>query len=238
VTVIPSDMDVQDEAMRHALSDLHTCMPGEVVGVRSSARDARQFVDVLPMQQRAVVDENGVQVSEAYPVLQMVPVGYMQGGGFFLSVPLRIGDVVLLVFAERSLDSWIEQAIPGARTPVIPGDLAMHSLQGAIALPWGPMPRATLLEGVDGADMVIGLEDGTILARFTPAGMAVFAEGADFVALAGLVATELGRLWTAIATHTHVVATTGDATAHTGTAAAAGPQGTAGNVAATKTKAT
>jgi len=238
MTVIPSAIDVHDEAMRHGLADLHTCMPGEVVAVRAEARDGRQFVDVLPMQQRAVVDEDGDLISEAYPVLQMIPVGYVQGGGFFLSVPLRVGDVVLLVFAERALDSWIENAMPGAKTPVIPGDLAQHSLQGAIALPLGPQPRSTLLSGVDPTDMVIGLEDGTILARFTPAGFAVFAEGVDFVTLANLVATELGRLWTAIGAHTHTVATTGSASAQTGTAAAAGSQGTAGNVAATKTKAT
>jgi hypothetical protein len=231
MTVIPSAMDVQDEATRQVLEDLHTCMLGEVVGVRAGGRDARQFVDVLPMQQRAVVDENGVPQSEAYPVLPMVPVGYMHGGGFFLSVPLRIGDVVLLVYAERSLDSWIEQAIPGAKTPVIPGDLATHSLQGAIALPCGPMPRATLLEGVDGTDMVVGTEDGTILLRFTAGGAVVLAEGTQYVALANLVATELGKLWTAVNGHTHVVPG--------GTAAAQPtPIGSAGPVAATKTKAT
>jgi hypothetical protein len=238
VTVIPSEIDIQDQATREALSDLHTCMPGEVVAVRSGSSDARQFVDVLPLLQREVVDEDGEPQSEAYPVLQMVPVGYMQGGGFFLSLPMRIGDTVLLVFAERSLDSWLQTATPGARTPVVPGDLSTHSLQGAIALPWGPAPRSALLAGVDGSDAVLGLRDGTILARFTPAGGVVFAEGVNFVALANLVLTELNRLWTAVGAHTHVVATTGSSSAQTGTAAAAGSQGTANSVAATKTKAT
>jgi len=238
VTVIPSALDVQDEVTRQTLADVHTCMPAEVVAVRTAARDARQFVDVLPLLQRAVIDADGVEVNEAYPMLQMVPVGYMQGGGFFVSLPLRIGDVVTVVFAERSLDSWIESAIPGAHTPVVPGDLATHSLQGAIALPCGPAPRATLLEGVDGADMVVGTDNGTILARFTPTGDVVLAEGVHYVALENLVHTELGKLWDALGTHTHTVATTGSASAQSGTAAPPGSLGTAGSVAATKTKAT
>jgi hypothetical protein len=232
MTVLPSALDIQDEAVRQTLSDMHTCMPGEVVAVRTGP-DARQFVDVLPMLQREVIDEDGEPRNEALPLLQMVPVAYMQGGGFFLSVPLRPGDSVLLLFAERSIDSWIQNAAPGARTPVVPGDLSLHSLQGAIALPLGPAPRAGLLAGVDGSDLVIATAEGAVLARFTSAGFVTFAEGVNFVALANLVLTELQRLWTALGTHTHVVVGGGG-----GTAGAAGSLGTAGSVAATKTKAT
>lgn len=239
MTVIPSALDIQDEATRQTLGDLHTCMPGEVVAVRSDASNKRQFVDVLPMLQRCVDDEEGVPRDEPLPLLQMVPVAYMQGGGFFLSVPLRPGDPVLLLFAERSLDSWIQNATPGAKTPVVPGDLSQHPLQGAIALPLGPAPRAGLLAGVDGSDLVIGTSAGTILARFSSAGFVTFAEGVNFVALANLVLTELQALWTAVNGHTHAVATTGTASAQTGTAAAQpSPIGSAGSVAATKTKAT
>jgi hypothetical protein len=234
VTVIPSQLDIEEASIQKTLGELHTCMPGEVVAVRSDAASKRQFVDVLPMLQRAVVDQDGEPLNEALPLLQMVPVAYVQGGGFFLSVPLRPGDAVLLLFAERSLDFWIEQARPGARSPVVPGDLAMHSLQGAIALPCGPRPRAALLEGVSGSDMVIGLENGTILMRFTPAGEVVWAEGTQFVALANLVATELSRLWTAMNAHQHVVVGGGGGTASAQTT----PLGPAGSVAATKTKAT
>lgn len=229
MTVLPSALDVQDEATRQTLGDLHTCMPGEVVAVRSSTADRRQFVDVLPMLQHAAVDEDGNPIDEPLPLLQMVPVAYMQGGGFFLSVPLRVGDPVLLLFAERSLDTWIQNAKPGARTPVVPGDLSQHSLQGAIALPLGPAPRAGLLAGVDGSDLVIATTAGAVLARFTSTGFVTFAEGINFVALANLVVTELNRLWTALATHGHP---------SFGAAPAPPIVSTAGNVAATKTKAT
>lgn len=240
MTVIPSELDVQEAALRRALSDLHTCMPAEVVAVRSGGADARQFVDVLPMLQRAVVNEDGEPLDEALPLLQMVPMGTLQAGGFHLSLPVRVGDVVLVVFAERSLDSWIETARPGARSPVVPGDLSMHTLQGAIALPLGPRPRGALLQGVDASDMVIATVDGTVLARFKQDGSVLFAEGAQFVALANLVFDELSKLWNAVNSHTHAVATTGSSSAQSGTAAAQPPPGlgSAGSVAATKTKAT
>lgn len=241
MTVLPSQLEIEEASIRNALADLHTCMPGEVVAVRSSTADKRQFVDVLPMLQRSVIDQDGEPLDEALPLLQMVPVAYMQGGGFFISLPLRIGDPVLLLFAERSLDTWIQNARAGAKTPVVPGDLATHSLQGAIALPLGPAPRSGLLAGVDGSDLVIGTAAGSILARFTSAGFVTFAEGTDFVALANLVLTELNKLWTALESHTHVVtgsAPPGGGAITGGIAAAPGELGNAASVAATKTKAT
>lgn len=251
MTVLPSQIEIEQATIANMLSDLHTCMPGEVVAVRTGP-DARQFVDVLPMLKRAVIDEEGEPRDEALPLLQMVPVGYLQGGGFFLSVPLRIGDVVLLVFAERSLDSWIETASPGARTPATPGDLSTHSLQGAVALPYGPRPRAALLVGVDAGDMVVGTSSGTILARFKADGSVVLAEGINFVALANLVAIELARIQADLTTLKAAVSTgfgtvlvppSPAAGATNGAAAAAAFAGAftpsaPGSVAATKTKAT
>ena len=183
MTVVPSQLDIQVAALRNELSDLHTCMPAEIVAVRDGGTDKRQFVDVLPHLQRGVIDEDGELIDEALPVIPMVPVGYPQGGGFFISLPLRVGDIVLLVFAERSLDNWIQSAAPAKQTPIKPGDLSMHSFEGAIALPCGPAPRAALLTGVDPADVVLGKTDGTILQRWKADGTMVLAEGTDPAAL-------------------------------------------------------
>jgi len=183
MTIIPSQLDIQSAALRHELSDLHTCMPAEIIAVRDGGADKRQFVDVLPTLQRAVIDENGDPLNEAYPVIPMVPVGYTQGGGFFVSLPMAVGDIVLLVFAERSLDAWIESARRGARAAVVPGDVSMHTLQGAIALPCGPAPRSALLTGVDASDVVLGTTSGTILQRWKANGTIVLAEGTDPAAL-------------------------------------------------------
>lgn len=242
MTVIPTQLDVQSTFVRGALADLHTCMPAEVVAVREG-KDARCFVDVLPQLQRAVVNEEGELVDEPYPVIPMVPVGYMQGGGFFVSVPIAVGDIVTLVFAERSLDSWIETAARGQRAAVVPGDLSMHSLEGAIAIPCGPAPRAALLAGVDASDFVIGRTDGTVLLRLTAAGQAWFAEGADFVALASKVMAGLNKIQSTFDAHTHSASTTATVGAGpaVGTVTVLAPSSKINaleDVAATKTKAT
>ena len=182
MAILPTTLDVQIEIIRDELMDLHTCMPAEIVGVRDG-KDARQFVDVLPTLQRVVIDADGLPQNEAYPVIPMVPVGYPQGGGFFVSLPLAVGDIVLLVFAERSLDAWIESARHGSRAAVVPGDVSTHTLQGAIALPCGPAPRASLLTGVDASDVVLGTTSGTILQRWKADGTIVLSEGTDPTAM-------------------------------------------------------
>ena len=196
MSVTPSSLDLQDGALRNALSDVHTSMPAEVVRVHAGANKL-QFVDVLPLLQRSVLNEDGELVDEALPVLPSVPVGYLQGGGFFISVPLAVGDIVTLIFAERSLDQWIETAKKGGKSPVVPGDVSTHSLEGAIALPVGPAPRSALLNGVSATDLVIG-HDGGARIHITPGGVIHLgdAAGADFVALAAKVATEFERIKT------------------------------------------
>ena len=186
-----SSLDWFDWALQNALSDLHTCFPAEVMRVHEGEHK-RQFVDVLPSLMRTVPDEDGELIQEALPVLPMVPVGYMQGGGFFISVPLAVGDIVTVVIAERSLDQWIEVAKKSSQRAIDPGDVSTHSLEGAIALPCGPAPRSALLANVSATDLVIGHDSGARL-HLSPSGVIHAGDeaGAEFVALAGKVATEL-----------------------------------------------
>ena len=160
MSVTPSDLDIQRAAMQAELGDVHTAMPAEVLRVHAGEH-GRQFVDVQPSLQRRAPNEDGVMVDETLPVVPMVPVGYMQGGGFFISVPLAAGDFVLLVFAERSLDQWLQTARKGSQRAITPGDMGTHTLEGAVALPCGPAPRSALLEGVHAQNLVIGVTGAT-----------------------------------------------------------------------------
>lgn len=171
MSATPSDLDVQRAVIDAALNELHTCMPAEVLRVHAGAH-GRQFCDVQPSLQRRVPNENGELVDESLPVVPMVPVGVMQGGGFLVSVPIAPGDVVLLVFAERSLDQWLQTARKGSQRTINPGDVGTHSLEGAIALPMGPSPRAELLQGVHATNLVIGVDGPTTAGQIhiTPAG--------------------------------------------------------------------
>lgn len=242
----PSSLDVQDWALQAALSNLHSCFPAEVVRVHEGAHK-RQFVDVLPGLMRTAPNEDGELVDEALPIISMVPVGYMQGGGFFISVPLAVGDIVTVICAERSMDQWLEVAKKGSQRAINPGDISTHSLEGAIALPCGPAPRAALLANVSATDLVIGHDSGARI-HLSPSGVIHAGDeaGAQFVALAQKTQEQLQAIWDKVNSHTHQVsvsvATTGTMSAQsgsgTGTAAAqAAPLGSAGDVAATKLKA-
>lgn len=190
MTVTPSSIDVQSATVQAALSNLHTCMPAEVVRVLEGA-NKRQFVDVQPCLQRLVYDDDaGEWIYEALPMVPCVPVAYMQGGRFFVSLPLAVGDFVTLVFAERSLDHWLQVARKGGAATSPAGDAGMHTLEGAIALPCGPAPRPELLEGIDATDLVVGGPAG-IVVRAKPDGEVVLAEGDSPIALGDKADDEL-----------------------------------------------
>jgi hypothetical protein len=89
MTTTPSTLDVQDAHVQAALSNLHTCMPAEVLRVYAGEHKQR-FVDVQPGLMRAAVDEDGEHVDEQLPVLTMVPGAVRQAGGFFISVRLKV----------------------------------------------------------------------------------------------------------------------------------------------------
>lgn len=240
----PSSLDVQDYALQQALGNVHTCMPAEVVRVHAGEHK-NQFVDVLPGLMRTASDEDGNPIDEALPLIPMVPVGYIQGGGFFISVPLAVGDIVTLVFAERSLDQWLEVAKKSSGRAIDPGDVSTHPLEGAIALPCGPAPRSALLPSVSATDLVIG-KDGGARIHIKSDGVIHLGDeaGASFVALASKVATELDRIKTDLSTlksaisGAAVLAQDGGATFKTNIMSALSSfPSSPGDVAATKVKA-
>ena len=108
----------QREMMERAMSRINTCMPGEIVSFNSGTQTAI----VQPCIQQKRID-NGAVVFQNLPQVINVPVVFPVAGGFALTFPVAPGDPCLLVFAQRSIDNWIdsgsdqppEQDIPGAR---------------------------------------------------------------------------------------------------------------------------
>ena len=169
----PEWAELLQQAVAAQLFEVHTSMPGQVVAVYADAKSKHQFVDVRPCLRRALpADDDNPKpfVEEDLPVLPRVPVGFPQGGGFFVSVPLNKGDFVTLVFAERSIDRWIATARKQNGATISTGDIGTHSLDGAIALPFGPAPAGELLEGVSGSDLVLGHVSGTPLLKMSSSG--------------------------------------------------------------------
>lgn len=147
-------------ALRENRRSLRTAMPGIVTKVHSGAKRKGQWVDVRPQLKIALRDEDGALVEEELPVIPLVPVQTLHAGGWLVSVPIAVGDIVTLQFCERSLDQWVQKAKPGDQRAYSVGHQEMHGLNGAIAVPGGPASLKGVLESVSATDMVIG-RDGS-----------------------------------------------------------------------------
>lgn len=126
-----SDTPTIAQALRSAIEarlvDVHTSMPGAVVAYNPVTRRA----SVQPLLKRGV-QVDGERVVETLPVVNEVPILFFGGmGASRLRLDLRKGDTVLLVFAEGSLDRWINKG-----GLVDPEDDRRHALTDAFALPF------------------------------------------------------------------------------------------------------
>jgi hypothetical protein len=158
------------------LVDLHVAMPARVESYDAS----KQTADVLPQLDRAVPDGAGGYTIEQLPVIPNVRVAHPRGGGFFASFPLQKGDFVLLVFCERDLNAWRHK---GERTD--PGDLRMHPLSGAVAIPCNLYPSGQELDGASGDNMVIGKDGGALIQVAPNGGIAIDSASAQNVTFNG-----------------------------------------------------
>ena len=118
----PTLADLLRLATARQLQDVHVSMPGRI----ESYDAPRQEASVQPLLKVALA--SGEEAS--LPVINHVPVLWPRGGGAILSFPLEIGDTVLLVFSERSLDEWLQQG-----GELAPQDPRSHDLSDAVALP-------------------------------------------------------------------------------------------------------
>jgi len=125
-------VDAMKEAFRGASQKMHVAMPGRIEKYNHS----QQRANIKPLLMRRDRETNEV---ESRPVIPAVPVVFPRGGGGAITLPVKRGDLVLLVFADRSLDAWLS----GDGGEQNPGDSRSHDLTDAIAIP-GLFPFSNL----------------------------------------------------------------------------------------------
>lgn len=138
---------VISDAIESVLSDIHTCLPGKIESFDSTTGLAR----VVPLLKRKYVKETA---AINLPVISGVPVVFPRAGSAWIRLPIAAGDYVLLVFAERSIDKWIEKG-----GSVDPEDPAKFSLNDAVAIP-GIYPKPDAMEA-NGADTSLEIANGS-----------------------------------------------------------------------------
>lgn len=154
-------VDLLNAATASALAGVHTCLPGQI----ESYDHSRQRASVKPLLKKAYLDGK----AESLPVIDGVPVVFPASSDFSFTYPLKDGDTVLLVFAERSMEKWLQR---GGETE--PGDPRKFDLTDAIALPGlkpfgGGNGLASLFNTVEG--LVEGATDGQLTVHDAIAGL-------------------------------------------------------------------
>lgn len=122
---------VMAAALDRRLAGLRTSIPARVL----SYDEAACTVDVQPVVDEVFVNEEGERVIEAAPVLAGVPLMLYGSGGVRISIPVSVGDFVLVMFSHADIDAWL--SLGGTSQP--PGTDRRHHLSDAVALP-GVMP--------------------------------------------------------------------------------------------------
>lgn len=118
---------------------LRVCMPGRV-----ESYDAQtHLASVQPLLKTRLY--NRAQ-PELLPVVSRVPVVHPRSQRAIVKVPIARGDIVTMVFADRSIENWL-QGSGEAREPF---DVRRHHLTDAYAIPGGypeGAPRTTPAPG-------------------------------------------------------------------------------------------
>jgi len=109
------------QGITNYMKDVHTALPGKIVSFNST----NQTASIQLLIKRIFKGDNQVEL----PKLINVPVWIPRAGGFSITFPVKADDECLVLFSERSLDTWFKFG-----DSQVPSDFRMHSLSDAICL--------------------------------------------------------------------------------------------------------
>lgn len=148
----PELSEVLEALKANIFGSLYVGMPGKVTKYITST----QLVNVKPLLKRALIGDDGTEIQEDIPEITNVPVIFPRGGDFFLHFPLAPGDNVLLLFMDKSIDTYIGSA---GNVDLDQVDLRAHDLSDAVAIP-GFYPITKPIIGAGATDLLIGKKAG------------------------------------------------------------------------------
>lgn len=192
----PSIEQFVSDIVRQALADTHTCLPGKVTRYDKT----KQQADVQPLLRRKFMDGTVTDL----PPINNVAVVHPRAGGAIVHMPVEIGDIVTVVFAERSLDRWLNS---GDMTD--PGDPRMHDLSDAYAIPGGYSFNKAVA-GLTGAGLEIsGVGKDVLLGELGQATHSA-ARGDSVESRLSAIESKLMAFIVTFISHTHIVTAPGN----------------------------
>ena len=138
------------EAIRSKLLDMHVCLPGKV----ASYDLTKKVADVDLVVRRGIPSSDGDgYVINAFPQLRNIPVCQPAAGGFFVHLPVAVGDFVWVHVSDVSIDKYRST---GKLSDV--NDPRLHHLAHAWCTPMYDV--ASVPGGGHASNLVIGEEGG------------------------------------------------------------------------------
>jgi len=184
-----------EEAQRLAMMGLQALMWSALPAVVVSFDPETCTSVVQPAVGGVRYDADGAPTATTLPVISDVPVVFPTAGGCALTLPVRAGDEVLLVFSSRPIDSWWQSG--GVQRPA---GARMHDLADAFAIP-GPVSRPAVLPNISTSQAQLRNEAGTASISLNPDTGAVSIVAPGGVAISGGPLTHNGK--NVGETHTH-----------------------------------
>lgn len=114
--------DALRAALRSGSVSFWSAMPGRI----EDYNEGEQRASVKPLLQRRGSDGEAI----SRPIITGVPLMWPAAGGASVTMPVKRGDGVLIVFVDRSMDKWLTQ---GGET--LPDDSRAHDYNDAVAIP-------------------------------------------------------------------------------------------------------
>lgn len=127
-SAIPTLADAFADALRQFSDGLRVCLPVEVVAWDAGAPEVATVRPTVRLLRR---DVSGALLSYRPPPISNVPVSYPGAGDYAVTWPLSPGDTGHVVFADRSLDEWVQIGEPDSD----PLDRRRHAYADAVFLP-------------------------------------------------------------------------------------------------------
>lgn len=114
---------------------IHTAIPGTVLAYDATTKRAtvQSLVGLLIAEEDAEQPGEEVLVGKQRPHILNVPVRQVATGGHMMHQQIDAGDVVLLIFSERGIETLKEQW----GEHVDPPQDAFFAERDALAIPWG-----------------------------------------------------------------------------------------------------
>lgn len=126
------------------MSNLRVAMPGVIASFDSvkqtASVDVTIYDRVMPGLPGGISTYSPVTGDVKIPTLLDVPVVIPQGGGFALTIPIKIGDECLVVFSDMCINEWFDAGGINNVQQV----LRRHDLSDAICIP-GPSSQPNVI---------------------------------------------------------------------------------------------